>query len=351
MVHENDLVVATQGRSFWVLDQIGALRQSDTQSGNATAWLYTPGPAQLFGGPAGGGEGGAGANPLYGAVIDYRLAREPKDKEEVVLEFLDGSGKVLRKFSNQPDPDEEADAPGGGEEGGGFGRRAPRKIPAKAGLNRFAWDLRLEDASRFKGLILWGGGLQGPQIVPGNYQVRLTAFGVTQTRPVADYQKRYELHLAIRDKLTEAHDAIGKIRDARDQIKAVSDRAKVVTPKDSAIAVTGKSLIKDLTAVEEALYQTKNKSSQDPLNYPIRLNNKLANLVSVLSSADAAPTDPTRAVYQDVAGRIDAELAKLKTLLGERLTAFNRLVRDKDVPAVVLKEKKPGGGASATASP
>ena len=362
VVHENDLVVATQGRSFWVLDQIGVLRESTRESGNATAWLYTPGAAQLFGGPAGGGEGGAGANPLYGAVIDYRLAREPKDNEEVTLEFLDSSGKSLRKFSNKPEPDEEADA-AGGEEGGGFGRRAPRKIPAKAGLNRFAWDLRLADASRFKGLILWGGGLQGPQIVPGNYQVRLTAYGVTQTRPfevrrdprleitAADYQKRYELHVAIRDKLTETHEAIGKIRDARDQIKAVSDRAKIVTPKDSAIAVTGKALIKDLTAVEEALYQTKNKSSQDPLNYPIRLNNKLANLVSVLSSADAAPTEPTRVVYQDVVRQIDAELAKLKVLLGERLTAFNQLVRDKSVPAVVLKEKKPTGGTSATASP
>ncbi len=352
VVHDDDLIVATQGRSFWSLDHIATLRQSSTESANATAWLYTPGRAQMFGGPAGGGEGGAGANPLYGAVIDYRLAREPKDNEEITLEFLDASGKSLRKFSNKGDADDDTDAGAGGGEEGGFGRRAPRKIPAKAGLNRFAWDLRLADASRFKGLILWGGGLQGPQIVPGSYQVKLTAFGVTQTRSlevgsdprlsttVADYQKRYDLHLAIRDKLNETHEAIVKIRDARDQIKAVSDRAKTVTPRDSAIATTGRSLIKDLTAVEEALYQTKNRSAQDPLNYPIRLNNKLANLVGVLTSADAPPTDQTRAVYQDVAGRIDVELAKLKVLLGERLTAFNRLVRDKEVPAV---DRRSGG--------
>ena len=98
-----------------------------------------------------------------------------------------------------------------------------------------------------------------------------------------------------------------------------------------------------LTKVEEALYQTKNKSNQDPLNYPIRLNNKLSNLTGVVSSADAAPTEQTYAVYKDIAGKIDMELAKLKTLLGDDLTAFNRLVKDKDVPAVVIKDKKARG--------
>jgi hypothetical protein len=133
----------------------------------------------------------------------------------------------------------------------------------------------------------------------------------------------------------------------RDQLKSVSERSKQVSAKDTAIAVAAKRLTERLTKVEEALYQTKNRSNQDPLNYPIRLNNKLSALVGVINSADAAPTDQAYAVYDEVAGKIDAELATLKALLGDELSVFNRLVREKDVPAVVVKEKKERGATPA----
>jgi hypothetical protein len=244
----------------------------------------------------------------------------------------------------------------GGEEVAFFGGRpaAPR-IPAKAGLNRFAWDLRYPDASRFPELILWSGGLQGPTVVPGTYQARLTVGGRSQTQRFevlkdprlattqADYQKRFDLLLEIRDKLTETHDAITTIRDVRDQVKAVAERAKQPAAKDTTIAAAAKALTEKLTRIEEALYQTKNKSSQDPLNYPIRLNNKLSNLTGVVDDARAAPTDQAYQVYADIAGRIDAELAKLKQVLTTDLAAFNHLVREKEVPAVVVKDKKSDG--------
>jgi photosystem II stability/assembly factor-like uncharacterized protein len=355
---DDDIVVATQGRSFWILDDIGPLRQL-AKSGSGD-WLFEPPTASLFGGAVGGR--GVGANPPYGAVIQYRLAAEPKEKEVVTLEFLDASGKLIRKFTSKGDSAQMADA-GGGEEGGFGGPPAQTKIPAKAGLNRFAWDMRYPDASRFKGLILWGGGLYGPTIVPGEYQVRLTANGKSQIRKfevrpdprltttLADYQKRFDLHLKIRDKLTATHDAITQIRDVRDQMKAVVDRAKVASEKDTAIAAAARSLSKQLTTVEEALYQTKNKSPQDPLNYPIRLNNKLSQLTGVVNSGESAPTAQAYTVYDDVAGRIDVELAKLKKLLGEDLAAFNRLVREKEIPAVVVKEKRETGAATSSASP
>src|SRR5262249_18928079 len=135
----------------------------------------------MFGGPPGGGRN-AGQNPTPGARIYYRLAREAKEKEEVTLEVLDDKGALIRKYSNLTDEGADDETPPGDAEGGFSGPRAPRKIPAKAGLNRFDWDLRYPDASRFKGLILWGGGLQGPTVVPGTYQVRLTAGGKSQTR-------------------------------------------------------------------------------------------------------------------------------------------------------------------------
>ena len=355
VIKDNDLVVATQGRAFWILDDIGPLRQVTAGTAAPSAHLFKPGPASLFGGPV-GGTGGRGANPPYGALVYYRLASEPKEKEEVTLEFLDQKGTLIRKFSSKGEPREDGQAGGGGEEGGFGGPPPARKVSAKAGLNRFVWDLRYPDASRFPGLILWGGGLQGPTVVPGTYQVRLMAGGRSQTQSFdvqkdprlattqADYQKRFELHLKIRDKLTETHDAIVRIRDVRDQLKAVAERAKTVVPKDTTIAAASKALTTRLTAIEEALYQTKNRSNQDPLNYPIRLNNKLSQITGVVASADAAPTDQSYQVYDDIAGKIDVELKRLKDLIATDLAAFNQLVREKEVPAVVVKEKKKGEG-------
>jgi photosystem II stability/assembly factor-like uncharacterized protein len=350
VIKDDDVVVATQGRSFWILEDISPLRQM-TMEANAGPEMFRPSPASLFGGGV-GGVGGRGSNPPYGALIYYRLPNDPSDKDEITLEFMDVAGKLIRKFSSKGDPPQEGQ-PAGGEEGGGPGAAAAaaRKLPAKAGLNRFAWDLRHPDASRFPGLILWGGGLSGPTVVPGSYQVKLTAYGASSTRTFEvrkdprlattqdDYQKRFDLHMKIRDKLTETHDAIKRIRDVRDQLKAVSERSKAAG-KDTTIAAAAKALTARLTAVEEALYQTKNKSNQDPLNYPIRLNNKLSQITGVVASADAAPTDQSVLVYEDVAGRIDAELSRLKTALDQDLAAFNALVREREVPAVMVKEKK-----------
>ena len=359
VVHEDDLVVSTQGRAFWILDDITPLRQMTEQAVRAPAWLFKPSPAYLFGGPVGGGRT-SGANPPAGALIYYRLAHAPAEKEEVKLEFLDEQGRVIRKITNHPDEDEEQPA-GGDDEDRSFAR-GPRAIPVKAGLNRFAWDLRYADASRFKGLILWGGGLQGPTVVPGTYQVRLTVGGESQTQSfevrkdprlsttLADYQKRFDLHLKIRDKLTETHDAIVRLRDVRSQVKAVAERAKGVT-KDSSLAVAARALSDSLTAIEEELYQTKSRSSQDPLNYPIKLNNKLSDLTSVVASADAAPTAQCYVVYEDVAGKIDVQLAKLTRVLGDPLARFNLMVREQDVPAVVIRKAKESGKGTPPASP
>jgi photosystem II stability/assembly factor-like uncharacterized protein len=349
VIKDDDVVVATQGRSFWILDDISPLRQLTTEPMTGPV-LFRPSPASLFGGPVGAGPA-RGANPPYGARVYYRLPAEPGEKDEVTLEFLDPAGKLIRRFSSKGDPPQEGDPPAG--EGGGFGAAAAaaRRVPAKAGLNRFTWDLRYPDATRFPGLILWGGGLSGPTVVPGSYQVRLTAAGTTSTRGFEvrkdprlattqeDYQKRFDLHLKVRDKLSETHDAIVRIRDVRDQLKSVSERAKTVS-KDTTLAEAAKALTTRLTAIEEGLYQTKNRSNQDPLNYPIRLNNKLSQLTGVITSADARPTDQTVAVYEEIAGRIDVELGRLKEALEKDLAAFNALVREREIPAVVVRERK-----------
>jgi hypothetical protein len=348
VVKDNDLVVATQGRSFWILDDISPLRQISKTTASADAHLYKPGAAHRFFGIS-APLPNRGQNPPSGPLFYYSLKSDVKEGEEITLEVLDAAGKSVRKFSSKPDPDKK---PGGGFLAEFLGITAPAdQLPAKAGLNRFAWDLRYPEASSFDGMILWGGGTDGPVAVPGSYQVKLSAAGKSFTEPfevkkdprldvsLADLQNQFDLLLKIRDKLTQTHDGIKRIRSVRDQLSSAADRAKG-TAGEKVVAEGAEALKKKLTAVEEALYQTKNKSSQDPLNYPIRLNNKLASLAGVVASAEAAPTAQSHAVYDDLAAKIDKELAALKDALEKDVPAFVKLVKDQDVPAIVIREEK-----------
>jgi hypothetical protein len=344
VVKGDDLVVATQGRSFWILDDLSPLRQMAPGLAGADAHLFRPRAASRYLTPE--APPGTGQNPPAGAVLYYWLRAEPKEKEEIALEVRDSGGQVVRRFTNK---DEKKDEGGPPSEGDDDDAGRATKLPAKAGLNRFVWDLRSPDATRFKGLILWAGGTRGPRIAPGAYTVRFTAAGKTVTEPLTvvgdprlpataeDYGKQYDLLLKIRNKLTETHDAVSRIREVRDQVKTVADHAKTAGG-DDAIAKAAEALTRSVTAVEEALYQTKNQSSQDPLNFPIRLNNKLSALAGVVASADGAPTASSYAVYEDLSKRIDVELAKLKQILDTDLASFNQLVREKAVPAVVIKK-------------
>jgi photosystem II stability/assembly factor-like uncharacterized protein len=343
IVKDRDVVVSTQGRGFWILDDVSPIRQMAQESGKGVT-LLKPEPAYRYGGPA-GRAGETGLNPSAGAWIYYRLPRLPNDQEEVTIEILDDAGRSVRKLSSKGDPPDPGDEGPGDGSGGGS---AANKLPAKAGFNRFTWNLRHLDAKRFKGLILWGGGLQGPQVPAGRYTVRLKAAGASAVETLevrrdprlattdAEDRERYELLLGVRDKLTETHESIERLREVRDQVKAAAERAKTFA-KDSTIARSADALVKKLTTVEEALYQTKNRSSQDPLNYPIRLNNKLSALGADVSDSEGRPTSQQQEVYKDVAHRIDVQLGTLRQLLGDDLSAFNRLIREREIPAVVVK--------------
>ena len=216
----------------------------------------------------------------------------------------------------------------------------------EVGLNRFVWDTRHAEAVRFPGMILWAGNTVVQKMPPGTYQVKFTVDGKTLTQNFeikadprvtttpADYAKQLELSLKIRDKLSETHNAIIQIRDVRKQVEDLLKRG-AGQPNFKAVNDAGTALNKNLTAIEETLYQTKNQSNQDPLNYPIRLNNKLAALGGVVGSAEAAPTAQSYAVYDELVTQIDAELQKLAQFMRTDVPAFNQLVRDQNIPAVV----------------
>ncbi len=341
---DKDLVISTQGRSFWIIDDLTVLHQWN--SSIADAHLFKPEAAYRM--PGGGFRIPSGAaigeNPPAGVSIWYYLKEKPKG--DVQIEILDAAGKSVKTFSSKAPAAPAGGAPGG-EEGFGFGA-PPARVAAEKGLNRFSWDLRYPDATRFPGMILWAGNTSGPRAVPGNYQVKLTVDGKSLTEGFEvrkdprvattqeEFQKQFDLLLKIRDKFSETSDAISNIRDVKRQVDEYAKRVgSQAGMKD--IVDTGKALNDKLTAIEQELYQTKNQSSQDPLNFPIRLNNKLAALAGSIAGADAQPTDQQVAVYDDLVAKINVQLDKLKQVMATDVPAFNKLAREKEVPAVFVK--------------
>ena len=351
---EKELVVATQGRAFWILDDLPLVHQMMDAGGLSAIGetrLYKPKESYRMPGGGGGPQAPTateGKNPPNGVVVYYSLKAKPAS--DVELEFLDSSGKSIRKFTSRARrPAEGGAPPPPAGEGGGFGGGgAPPPVPTDIGLNRFVWDTRYGDAVRFPGMILWAGETRGPKVAPGTYQVKLTVDGKSQTQnfeiksdprltiTAADYTKQTELGLKIRDKLSETHNAIIQIRDVRKQVEDLLKRL-ADQPNSKPVTDAGTALNKNLTTIEEALYQTKNQSNQDPLNFPIRLNNKLAALGGVVATAEAAPTSQSYAVYDELVAQIDAQLQKLAQLMRTDVPAFNQLVRDQNIPAVVVK--------------
>ena len=347
---EGDLVVATQGRGFYVLDDLPVLYQladaqkvSDFLFKTEDAYRTVGGFAQL---PP---TAKAGENPQSGVVVNYYLKQEPA--KDVTLEFLDANGKVLRKFTGKAAkkaegaagetsaPEPEADRPSR--------RRGEPQVPVAIGLNKFAWNFRLPNATTLPGLIMWGGSLAGPRIPPGNYQVRLSVDGKpvgTESFTVKadprldatqdDFQKQYDLMTKINAKLSETHSAILNIRDTRQQLENIAKRLK--QPDDKELVVKAKDISKKLTEVEDALIQTKIRSEEDPLNFPIRLNNKLAGLGSYVDSADGRPTAQAYIVFNDLQSQIDTQLEKFAKIKSEDIADFNKQYAAKNLPVIMV---------------
>jgi photosystem II stability/assembly factor-like uncharacterized protein len=372
-VHDNDLIAATHGRAFWILDDLAPLQQYKAENADEETHLYAPTPSirAEFGGGFGGGGGAVGQNPPAGAIIYYSLKTAIKKPEEkkggdqgaaqegatgpkvapITLEILDAKGQVIRKYPAKRQAGDEAP----GEEDEGFGRGQERPLPSEAGVNRFVWDLRYEGASRVPHSPLWAGNTDGPIAIPGNYQVRLTVQGKTYTTPLEikadprlasqvtqqDLQDQLDLLLNIRDSVSRAHDTINQIRDIRAQITSLNKRLEGQASA-RAVAEAGKQLDKKMTEVEEVLVQTKAKSNQDVLNYPIRLNNYLVALGGVVESAEGKPTKVSYEVYDMLNHQLDEQLAKWKQILNSDVTAFNETVQKQNVPAIIVGQA--GGG-------
>jgi hypothetical protein len=347
---DNDLIVATQGRSFWILDDLSPLHQAGTSLAEEEMHLFTPRPAiRMSGGGGGRNSRTNGQNRPAGVFVYYYLkeAPAPRTKEsapkipaaetdqeplELVLEILEADGTTIRRFSSRAEKRED-------------------KLEPKDGLNRFVWDMRYPAWEDFKGMIVWNRFKVGPAAVPGEYRVRLTLGENRQEQPfriIKDprvetdrdgFQAQFDFLISCRDKLTETHQTISRIREIRGQIKQA---LKPVAGKEEfhQIRETAAKIQETLISIEETLYQTKNRSAQDPLNFPIRLNDKLAGLMMVAGIGDNPPTAQALEVRNELFAAIDRELERFQQLLKNEIPDFNLMITRDKVPAVWISDDK-----------
>ncbi|MEP6494330.1 MAG: glycosyl hydrolase [bacterium] len=327
IVTDHDIDIATHGRGFYILDNIGPLRQYNASMAAITdVVLFQPSAAIRSSSPA---------------LIQYWLKRP---MQNVRIDILDAKGQLVRTYPDTANaggrggrggaaaaaPGDSAQAAGGGGGGrgrGGFGNAAPSKL---AGLNSFSWDQAYAPAVTFPGMILWGGNTNGPSAPPGKYTVRLTADGksvsqsfVVKRNPMheatdADLQAQFTLAIQLRDKVSEANNAVIQMRDVKRQ---VTDR--LTKSPDAQLKAAGDKLSKNLSTVEEEVYQVKNQSGQDPLNFPIKVNNRLASLLSVVSRADARPIANAYPIFTDLKGELKVQTDLLQKVLNTDLVVFN----------------------------
>ena len=357
VVKEDDLVAATHGRSFWVLDDLSALRQMNAQVLAKPAHLFAPRDAYRieWGGGFGGGRGGAGGgatnpgqNPTSGAVIYYHLASA---NQKVKLEFLAPDGTVIKTYESADSAalaaERAAAAAAGPPAGGRFGGGGAQRPANAMGLNQFAWDMRYPDASTFRGMIMWAGSTRGPVAPSGTYSVRMTVGDAApqvatfkllndprSNATEADLVAQFQFLIRVRDRTTAANDAVKTIRNVRAQL---AERvAAAPRLKRSADAINAA-----LAAAERELYQVKNQSGQDPLNYPVRLNNQMAGLAGVAGSGPYRPTDQSVAVFDEVSALIEVQLQKVQKVLTEDLNKFNQEAKRAGQAPVVPKAEDP----------
>ncbi len=359
VIHDQDLVVCTHGRSFWILDDISALRQIAQDGSNDGMRLFAPGvtyrvpPSADFGPhPPRPGKnfhfvGGmmqtyehtvnddnttsrhwldAGDNPVDGVVIPYWFADD--QNAEVTLTILDGDGKEIRTFSSA-DGDEKAPL-----------------VQSSAGAHRFIWDMRYPGATQVEGgdaSARRGGAMaQGPTAVPGNYQARLDAPSGSQTVSFAivkdprmetsqeEYQAQFDLMIEIRDTLSNVNEGVNRIRSARSQLDGWAERG------DEETAAAAKNLSDKLLEIEDELIQYRAKSLQDTLHFPGRLTALIGGLGGVVAGAEGQPTAQSYEVFDGLRTQAGDALARLASLLDTELSQFNATVKDSDTAAVIV---------------
>lgn len=342
-VKGNDLVLATHGRGFWILDDLSPARQHTAEISQKDFHLYAPAAAIRTHNvrnpekPVRVGE-----NPPPGAVIYYEVKRVPK---EISIEILDEKGHRVRLVSGEDvadlsepqDPEDE---------------KPRKKLEPKVGLNRFVWDLRYDPVQRPRDhyLYFYQDGLDGPLALPGRYQVKLTVDGASQTRDLElkldprvkiaaeDLEKQFTLLMDIRRELTRVYEATTQIRDLREQLKALCDRLPQSSALDP-VRTSCRALDQKSAAVLEQFIQPKIRANEDSLQFPLMLDGQFAGLaLYVGSGTDSAPTEAAYRRFQELKRRTDEQVAAWKEIIDSDLRAFQKLAGEHNLHAVFVPQ-------------
>ena len=328
-IKDNDLIVATQGRSIYVLDDLSLVQQKNNSLTTKNLATFAVNDAYLFDGYQNLNAKNAGMNPVNGSVINYYL-KSVNDSSVVSIDILDRDKKLIKAYSSTA-------------------KEKDKLLEIKNGMNQFVWNMRYDSAEKVRGLILWHGAVPGPKAAPGQYFYKIKAdkdstegsFTI-KANPVyrlsqKDYDDQFNFLLSVRDKFSEIQKAILNITALRKQINDfVSLQGKGI-PKP--IKQQADTINKQMTVIEEALHQTKAKSGQDVLNYPIRLDDKISGLYDFASSGNAAPARQVIDAFSILSAQADVQLNKLKQIMNTDVANFNKTIRENALPVIGVKNE------------
>jgi len=329
IIKNNNLIAATQGRSFWIIDDLTPFHQINDNLISKDIFMYKPMDSYRMSGSKRISKT-AGQNHPGGVLVNYYV-KDVNEKDTLSMDFYDNTGKHIKTFSTKPDSKQQ--------EG---------KLTVEKGANQFNWNMQYPDAEKVKGMILWWASLSGPKALPGEYKVTLSKNGNQEseenftllkdprsTTTQEDLEAQFNFILEIQEKITEIHKALKNITKIKTQVKqlklSTSDKEK-----NKEIIELADKIVKELTEYENVLYQTKSKSNQDPLNFPIRLNNKLAHLNSLSSIGDFKPTDQSIAFKNEIEILINEELDKIYSIFEKDVKMLNKKVKQSDIELINL---------------
>jgi len=326
-IKDNSLIVATQGRSLWMIDDLTVLHQL-YNSDQSTNILFHPKDTYRMRGRSQKDSKTSGTN-LPSGVITYFNLKGYDEKDEVSLTYFDTKGDTIKTFSTK--------------------KKKKDKLKVEKGANQFVWNMTYDGAERLKGMILWWASLSGPRAIPGKYKVSLNVNGEIISQPftiladprtestLEDMKNQFAFIKDVNETMDNAHKSIKKIRNINDKLSAFEAQYK---DDDSVkdLVEKAKKLKEKFSEIEKVLYQTKNRSGQDPLNFPIRLTNKLGHLNSLVSMGDFAPTEQDIAVKNELSKQINEQLETFNNLVDNEIKAFNVAFNNKKLNYLFVEE-------------
>ncbi len=332
-VRDNDLIAATHGRSFWMIDDLTPLHQLSEEMVKKDFYLYKPDKTYRTQQSEGWGSADLrleGKNHPNGVIVNYNI-KESKESDNVQLEILDVSGNIIQKYAtntkeNKLDPE------------------ATKPLKVKSGGNRFIWDLRYPGFKSFKGMVLYSSPNRGPKAVPGVYKIRLTYNGETMeqeftvvkdprvTNTTEDFKEQFDFLIQVRDQVSRANQAIIDIRKVKEDLDYIKNKA----PSEKDLMEIVSNFETNLSEVENKIHMTKNQSRQDPLNYGIRINNRLAFLMSDSQRGDYIPTDQAVAFFKEIKEELEIEINKLQNLFEKNISKINDMASENEIKMISL---------------